>query len=400
VTTATVDLEPQDIQEYYDGFANRTLWPLFHYRVSLAEFERGFVDGYERVNTRFADTLVPLIASDDLVWVHDYHLIPLGQRLRERGVKNRIGFFLHIPWPPMRLMVSLPNHQELVESLFAYDVVGFHTQDWLESFIDYARAQMDATVGEDGTITWNGRTIRAVVCPIGIDAREFAETANGPAAETMRQRMVESAGGRAMIVGVDRLDYSKGLQERFIGYERLLSQRSDLHEKVFLLQIAPPSRESVQTYQEIRASLDSLSGRINGEFSSVEWVPLRYVNKGYARDALAGVYRAARSGWSPLARRDEPGGQGIRRGAGPGRSGRAGAVELAGAAAQMSEAVLVNPYSPEEIADALALALTMPLAERQERWRALMDTVLKEDVMWWLGRFMAALDPAEATEPA
>jgi trehalose-6-phosphate synthase len=126
VTTATVDLEPQDIQEYYDGFANRTLWPLFHYRVSLAEFERGFVDGYERVNTRFADTLVPLIASDDLVWVHDYHLIPLGQRLRERGVKNRIGFFLHIPWPPMRLMVSLPNHQELVESLFAYDVVGFH----------------------------------------------------------------------------------------------------------------------------------------------------------------------------------------------------------------------------------------------------------------------------------
>ncbi len=401
VTTATVDLEPQDIHEYYDGFANRTLWPLFHYRVSLAEFERGFVDGYERVNTRFADTLLPLIAKDDLVWVHDYHLIPLGQRLRERGVANRIGFFLHIPWPPMRLMVSLPNHQELVESLFAYDVVGFHTHDWLESFIDYVRAQMDATIGEDNTVTWNGRTLRAVVCPIGIDAQEFADTANGPVAEAMRQRMEESAGGRAMIVGVDRLDYSKGLQERFIGYERLLSQREDLHEKVFLLQIAPPSRESVQTYQEIRASLDSLSGRINGEFSSVEWVPLRYVNKGYPRDVLAGVYRAAKVGLvTPLRDGMNLVAKEFVAAQDPADPGVLVLSNFAGAAAQMSQAVLVNPYSPEEIADALGQALTMPLAERQERWRALMDTVLEQDVMWWLGQFMAALDPDEAPEPA
>lgn len=185
VTTATVDLEPQDIHEYYDGFANRTLWPLFHYRVSLAEFERGFVDGYERVNTRFAETLLPLITEDDLVWVHDYHLIPLGQRLRERGVDNRIGFFLHIPWPPMRLMVSLPNHQELVESLFAYDVVGFHTKDWLDSFLDYVRAQMDAEIHDDGTVVWRGRTLRAVVCPIGIDAKAYAETAQGETARAM-----------------------------------------------------------------------------------------------------------------------------------------------------------------------------------------------------------------------
>jgi len=394
VTTATVDLEPQDIHEYYDGFANRTLWPLFHYRVSLAEFERGFVDGYERVNTRFAETLLPLITEDDLVWVHDYHLIPLGQRLRERGVDNRIGFFLHIPWPPMRLMVSLPNHQELVESLFAYDVVGFHTEDWLDSFLDYVRAQMDAEIRDDGTVVWRGRTLRAVVCPIGIDARAYAETAQGETARTMCRQMQASADGRGMIVGVDRLDYSKGLQERFLGYERLLATRTELQEQVFLLQIAPPSRESVQTYQEIRASLDALSGRINGEFASVEWVPVRYVNKGYPRDVLAGIYRAAKVGLvTPLRDGMNLVAKEFVAAQDPEDPGVLVLSHFAGAAAQMPEAVLINPYSPEEIADALAHALTMPLAERQARWRALMDGLLEEDVTWWLGQFMAALDP-------
>jgi hypothetical protein len=328
VTTATVDLEPQDIQEYYDGFANRTLWPLFHYRVSLAEFERGFVDGYERVNTRFADTLVPLIASDDLVWVHDYHLIPLGQRLRERGVKNRIGFFLHIPWPPMRLMVSLPNHQELVESLFAYDVVGFHTQDWLESFIDYARAQMDATVGEDGTITWNGRTIRAVVCPIGIDAREFAETANGPAAETMRQRMVESAGGRAMIVGWiastiprDCRNASSAMSGCCRNAATCTKRSSCSRLRRPAAKACRPTRKSAPAWIRFRAGSTASFPASNGYRCAMSTRAMP------ATRWLASIARP-RSGWSPLARRDEPGGQGIRRGAGPGRSGRAGAVEL------------------------------------------------------------------------
>lgn len=400
VTTATVDLEPQDIHEYYDGFANRTLWPLFHYRVSLAEFERGFVDGYERVNTRFADTLLPLITEDDLVWVHDYHLVPLGQRLRERGVTNRIGFFLHIPWPPMRLMVSLPNHQELVESMFAYDVVGFHTEDWKESFLDYVRAQMDAQIDEDGTIVWQGRTLKAVVCPIGIDAAAYAETATTETARTMCRQMHESAAGRGMIVGVDRLDYSKGLQERFLGYERLLSTRESMSENVFLLQIAPPSREGVQTYQEIRASLDSLSGRINGEFATVDWVPLRYVNKGYSRDALAGIYRAARVGLvTPLRDGMNLVAKEFVAAQDPEDPGVLVLSDFAGAAAQMPEAVLINPYSPEEIADALAQALDMPLAERKARWQALMDGLLREDVMWWLNRFMAELDPATGAEP-
>lgn len=203
-----------------------------------------------------------------------------------------------------------------------------------------------------------------------------------------------------MIVGVDRLDYSKGLQERFLGYERLLSTRESMSENVFLLQIAPPSREGVQTYQEIRASLDSLSGRINGEFATVDWVPLRYVNKGYSRDALAGIYRAARVGLvTPLRDGMNLVAKEFVAAQDPEDPGVLVLSDFAGAAAQMPEAVLINPYSPEEIADALAQALDMPLAERKARWQALMDGLLREDVMWWLNRFMAELDPATGAEP-
>ena len=180
-TTAVIDLEPQDIDEYYNGFANRTLWPLFHYRVDLTEFERDFEGGYARVNHRFADTVAPLIEEEDLVWVHDYHLVPLGGELRRRGVANRMGFFLHIPWPPTDLLVSLPSHRRLVEALFAYDVVGFQTADWLENFRHYVTTQLDGTVGEDGLVTVGDRTIRAIPAPIGIETAEFEAAARATA---------------------------------------------------------------------------------------------------------------------------------------------------------------------------------------------------------------------------
>lgn len=219
VTTATIDLEEQDFEEYYNGYANRTLWPLFHYRIDLTEFERDFSSGYARVNERFAETVLPLIEEEDLVWVHDYHHVPLGRELRKRGLKNRMGFFLHIPWPPMRLLMSLPSHRALVESLFAYDVVGFHTQDWLDSFLHYCTDQLNAELGEDGEVTVGDRTIRAIVAPIGIDTAAFEKSAASDTARHARERMWMSATGRSLIVGVDRLDYSKGLQERFLGYE-------------------------------------------------------------------------------------------------------------------------------------------------------------------------------------
>ena len=262
VTTATVDLEEQDIDEYYNGYANRTLWPLFHYRVDLSEYEREFAGGYQRANERFAETVYPLIEPDDVVWVQDYHMIPLGQELRKLGCRNRIGFFLHIPWPPRRLLTTLPEARELVESMFAYDLIGFHTDEWVQSFCEFAAAEFGAEV--DGEVLRVGELqVRLTACPIGIDAAEFTELANSPTAQHICRLMEESANGRAMIVGVDRLDYSKGLEERFLGYERFLVENPDERKEVFLLQIAPPSRAAVETYQQIRASLEGLSGHIN-----------------------------------------------------------------------------------------------------------------------------------------
>ncbi|OQW48382.1 MAG: trehalose-6-phosphate synthase [Proteobacteria bacterium SG_bin6] len=399
-TTATVDLEEQDVDEYYNGYANRTLWPLFHYRIDLAEYERDFAGGYQRVNERFANTVRPLIEPGDAVWVQDYHLIPLAQELRALGCENRMGFFLHIPWPPRRLLMTLPEAEQLVETLFAYDVIGFHTDDWRSAFCDFVCHEMGAEVGADGVMACRGRQVRLITCPIGIDAAEFERVAGSPRARLAYRQMRDSAVGRDMIVGVDRLDYSKGLEERFLGYERFLKEHPEERKEVFLLQIAPPSRGAVGSYQRIRESLETLAGRINGAYADLDWVPIRYVNQGYPRDVLAGVYRAAkialitplRDGMNLVAKEyvaaQDPADPGVLI-----------LSRFAGAAAQMPEAVLINPYSAEDVADAIFLALKMPREERQRRWQALIEGVKNEDVFWWRRRFTEALTAAVTPSP-
>ena len=402
VTTATVDLEEQDIDEYYNGYANRTLWPLFHYRVDLAEYERDFASGYYRTNERFAETVRPLIEPDDAIWVQDYHMIPLGRDLRKLGCRNRIGFFLHIPWPPRRLLTTLPEARELVETMFAYDLIGFQTDEWLESFRDFARFEFGATF-EGSLMRIGDRQVELISCPIGIDAADFAKLATGERGTQSFEMMRESAAGRAMIVGVDRLDYSKGLEERFAGFERYLEDSPEERKGVFLLQIAPPSRASVDTYKRIRESLERMSGRINGAHADVDWVPIRYVNQNYPREVLAGIYRAAkialitpvRDGMNLVAKEfvaaqdaADPGVLILSR--------------FTGAASQLTEAILVNPHSAEEIADAIRTASRMPVEERKRRWEALNSNVRDQDVRWWRERFTEALldvpcDPPEGT---
>ena len=392
VTTATVDLEEQDVEEYYDGYANRTLWPLFHYRIDLAEYERGFAGGYQRANERFADTVRPLIEAEDLVWVQDYHMFPLGAELRKRGVRNRIGFFLHIPWPPRRLLVTLPEAPELVAALMEYDVIGFHTDEWLQSFCDYARDELGGTIDKDSTLTLGQRTARLVACPVGIEGRAFADMAKGELARATCERVTQSAVGRALIVGVDRLDYSKGLEERFLGYERFLTENPDERKEVVLLQIAPPSRGSVESYQRIHATLEGLAGRINGAHAALDWVPIRYVNQAYPREVLAGVYRASRIGLvTPLRDGMNLVAKEYVAAQDPEDPGVLILSRFAGAAAQMREALLINPHSAEEMSDAIRQALAMPTAERIRRWRSLIAGVLAEDVMWWRKRFTDAL---------
>ncbi|MCG2842612.1 trehalose-6-phosphate synthase [Sandaracinobacter sp. RS1-74] len=392
ITTATIDLTPEDVASYYEGYSNRTLWPLFHYRIDLAEYDRQFEAGYASVNRRFAETLAQLLDPDDIVWVHDYHLIPLARELRALGVCNRIGFFLHTPWPPVRLLTTLPDHRQLVEALFSYDLLGFQASEWLDSFTDYVTREADGRLGPDGEVAGFGLKTEAALFPIGIDAAAFRRAAQSPEARAMAKRMRTSIAGRHMLVGVDRLDYSKGLEERFLGYERFLSEDPESLNRVFLLQIAPPSREGIGSYQEIRDKLDQLSGRINGAHAEVDWVPLRYVNRGYSRRELAGIFRTARVGLvTPLrdgmnlvakeyvAAQDaaDPGVLVLSR--------------FAGAAEDLAEALLVNPFSQEDIADSIRQALAMERPERIRRWEALMARVETNDVAHWQKAFLSRL---------
>jgi trehalose 6-phosphate synthase len=392
VTVATVDLEAADVDEYYNGYANKTLWPLFHYRSDLTAFDRAYGEGYERVNRRFAETLRPLIEPNDLVWIHDYHLIPLARELRRLGVKNRMGFFLHVPWPAYQLITTLPGHRQLVQAMFDFDLLGFQTAEYQQAFEEYVLNEADGEQTATGVWKAFGRTVRIGAYPIGIDAADFAKLVRSPRAVRMNDLMRACTVFRRLIVGVDRLDYSKGLEERFTGFERLLADNPEIRREVLMLQIAPVSREGVEAYQEIRARLDALSGRINGEYADIDWAPFRYVNKNYRRDELAGIYRAAsiglvtplRDGMNLVAKEfvaaqdpEDPGVLILSR--------------FAGAARQLTEALLVNPNSPEELAEALKRALAMERPERIRRWSALFDNVQREDVTAWRDAYVADL---------
>ncbi|HZC15455.1 MAG TPA: trehalose-6-phosphate synthase [Caulobacteraceae bacterium] len=393
ITIATVDLEEIDVQEYYNGYANKTLWPVFHYRIDLAAYDRSFNQGYDRVNRRFAETLRPLIEPDDIVWIHDYHLIPMARELRRLGVKNRIGFFLHIPWPARQLVTTLPRHRQLVEALFDYDLIGFQTTEWLEAFEDYLVHEVDGRSLGDGRLQAFGKTIRAGAFPIGIDAEEFAVQVRSAAAARMYDRMAAQSVFRSMIVGVDRLDYSKGLDQRFLGFELFLQNNPDFHGKVFLLQIAPLSRDEVDTYQDIRTELDTLSGRINAAFADTDWSPIRYVNRNYRRDELAGVYLAARVGLvTPLRDGMNLVAKEYVAAQNPEDPGVLILSRFAGAAMQMKEALIVNPFSHEELAEALKRALNMDLRERKRRYETLFEGVTRDDVTAWRESFVSALE--------
>ena len=401
VTVATIDLDEQDVQEYYNGYANKTLWPLFHYRMDLTAYERSFDAGYERVNKRFAEALLPLIEPDDFIWVQDYHLTLLARELRRLGVRNRIGFFLHIPWPARRIFTTLPRHRRLVSAMLDFDLIGFQTEDHRDAFADYIRHSAYGEVEGDRVRAFDKHS-RIGAFPIGIDTSEFAVATTSRAAKGYFRRMRASAAGRPMILGVDRLDYSKGLEERFLAYGQLLEDQPDLSERIFFLQIATLSRDSVDAYRDLRARLDTISGCINGAHATVEWVPIRYVNRAYRRDELAGIYRAAAIGLvTPLRDGMNLVAKEYVAAQNPDNPGVLVLSEFAGAAAQMDAALIVNPMSREDVAEAIRRGLSMSLEERIDRWRSLMDGVQAHGVTAWRDSFVEALNrkPASLDPP-
>jgi trehalose 6-phosphate synthase len=408
---ATIDLSEGDYQRFYVGYANGLLWPLLHFRPGLVEFERADLDAYIRVNEAFAKALQPLLRSDDLVWVHDYHLIPLAKALRALGARNRIGFFLHVPFVPPSLLETAPNARSLLRELCAYDVVGFQTERCTENFRDCLKKMLGLEAKSGVAVQVNGHSVLPLACPIGIDAGAFGKLAQRAGRHKDTKRLTDSLVGRGLIIGVDRLDYSKGLPNRFEGFSRMLSRYPELRNKVSYLQVAARSREDVVPYQELKRELDRKAGEVNGRFGEYDWVPLRYITRPVARNTIAGFYNVARvglvtpyrDGMNLVAKEyvaaqpaEDPGVLIL--------------SQFAGAAEELTEAIVINPHDADTIAEALHKALVMPLDERRERHAALLAKVLKTSAKAYCDRFLAALrgpavDPsglrlARAMQPA
>jgi trehalose 6-phosphate synthase len=391
-TFVVTDLTEEDYQEYYNGFANRVLWPILHYRLDLAEFNRRDLTGYLRVNEHFATELQKILLPDDVIWVHDYHLMPLAKALRERGHRNRIGFFLHIPLPPPDILTALPNHERLIGALCQYDLVGFQTDGDADNFARYLLKESHLPSRDQRTFTIDDRTVRIGAFPVGIETAEFGRLARRAIRSTFVKEVLGSLVDRALIIGVDRLDYTKGLALRMEAFERFLETYPDWRGKVTYLQITPKSRSEINEYMDMEQQVGAAAGRVNGTYGEASWTPIRYVNRAHSRTALAGLYRAARAGLvTPL--RD---GMNLvaKEYVASQDSENPGVLILsrfAGAAVELDAALLVNPYDTESVAAAIHQALSMPLDERKARHEVLLDVLTVNDVKSWADRFLAAL---------
>ncbi|WP_440997279.1 alpha,alpha-trehalose-phosphate synthase (UDP-forming) [Arhodomonas sp. SL1] len=389
-----VPLTGSEHEHYYLGYANRVLWPVFHLMPMSMCYSRTDYNRYRAVNRRFAAQLAAVAEPGDRFWIHDYHLIPLGEALREQGLRQPLGFFLHIPFPPYQVLRALPDHRALLSALCRYDLVGFQTEADREAFLDAAHHALGATV--EGGVAVHGEAGRTatVVCPVGVAVDELAAlAAHGRDSRRVRRR-IDGLYGR-LIIGVERLDYTKGLRARLAGYERFLERHPDRRGKVVFMQVATPSRTEIPDYRDLRHEVEGMAGHINGRYAEFNWVPVHYLHRSFARASLMGFYRhadaalvtALRDGMNLVAKefvaaqdRDDPGVLIL--------------SELAGAAQELDAALLINPFDIDTIAEALEQALSMPLAERRERHQAMLGRLRASDLRDWHGRFLTALDAA------
>ena len=395
VTYITFDLTKSDYDEYYNGFANRTLWPLLHFRLDLVDYRRDTYRAYQRVNRMFARTIAPLLDSDDLVWVHDYHLIPLAALLREEGVTSRIGFFLHTPLPPPDLLTALPGGRALVDSMTDYDLVAFQTSTDSQAFLDVVREMSQAVVTDENTVVAADHVTRVMALPISIDPKVVSSQAARAVAQPTVRRLRESLLGRWMMIGVDRLDYSKGLADRFKAFGRFIDRYPEHRRNVAFLQIAPASRGEVPEYRMIRRELEGQAGAVNGRFAEADWVPLRYVNRTYPQSTLAGFYQVAKVGLvTPfrdgmnLVAKEYVAAQD------PEDPGVLVLSQFAGAARELTSALIVNPYDIDSVAEAMHRAVVMSLRERRRRWNEARERLAAWTITDWRETFVAALESA------
>lgn len=400
VTYAVTDLSEIERQTYYLGFSNRALWPNMHYRLGLTEFSRTDYAGYLAVNRRFAKSLSGLLSPEDVIWIHDYHLIPLAAELRRRGVKNRIGYFHHIPWPPAEVFGAMPFSTTLISTMGAYDLVGVQTQIDARNLVN-GLVMMCGARADGAKVTMGRRETMVQAFPIGIDVEAFRKLAAASvrAATTPIRVTTGPLGTRKLVIGVDRLDYSKGIVQRLEAFGQFLRSHPEYRKEVGLLQIAPPSRSDVPEYAELDRQSDEVAGRLNAALGEFDWSPIRVVKRAYSRSALAGFYRRAQVGLvTPMRDGMNLVAKEYVAAQDPADPGVLVLSRFAGAAQQLGEALIVNPYDTHEVAEAIRTALAMPKSERQRRFERLYATISATDIDWWTRRYLSVLAGMELPE--
>lgn len=393
VEYATTSMSETEYRDFYLGFSNSVLWPLFHYFISDFRFSDAQYEEFHRVNQRFAAELQPLLAPDDVVWVHDYHLIPLAQKLRDAGVRLPLGFFLHIPFPAIEVLRVLPVYAELLRDLLAHDLIGFQTESDLAAFRACVRQVWPEAGITEQAIHLGDRKTATMVCPIGVDFDAIQSQATQALQNEACRRMQAGLLGRKLMIGVDRLDYSKGLVQRFQAYEKFLETHPENRNRVTFMQIAPLSRTDVRAYSELRRGLEQAAGRTNGRFADTDWTPIRYLNRnfprptlmGFLRSSLIGIVTPVRDGMNLVAKEfvasQDPADPGV-----------LVLSNLAGAANELTASLLVNPYDSRGMAHAIQQALNMPLGERRDRHQQMEAALRRNCIQRWHTRFVNALD--------
>jgi trehalose 6-phosphate synthase len=397
---AMLDLPAAHYGGYYEGFANSALWPALHSRSDLIRCSQGDYTSYREVNAFMARALLRFRKRDTAFWVQDYHFLALGAELRELGVTEPVGFFLHTPWPNPCVIEGVPHHRELIEAMLAFDLIGFQTAQDCENFSSYVRDELGLVVQHDGiAISQHGRT-RLAVFPIGIDAEKFAAAATKAVSHPDVSRLRRSLNGERLAIGVDRLDYSKGLINRIHAFDRMWTMHPSLARSVSLLQIATPSRGGIEAYGNLQNEVARLVTEVNGRHGEVDWTPIRYLNKGFSQSVLAGLYRTAQVGVvTPLHDGMNLVAKEYVAAQNPADPGVLVLSKFAGAAQELDTALLVNPHDIDGMARVLAMALSMPLTERRLRYEAMMEKLEGHTIQNWFADFIKALQDTQAECP-
>jgi trehalose 6-phosphate synthase/phosphatase len=381
-----VPLSQHDVEAYYQGMCNRTIWPLFHYFPLYAEYSEDFWQAYERVNAAFANAVAGIARPNDIIWVHDYHLMLLPKLLRERLPKATVGFFLHIPFPSFEIFRLLPWRKQILEGLLGADLIGFHAYDYTSHFLDSTRRLLGYEVAM-GQTTVADRVVKADAFPMGINYEQYFNAAQDPRVQAERKRFRKKLADCRVILSVDRLDYTKGIPQRLEAFSFFLDRNPGFKRKVIIVLLVVPSRTRVEHYIQLKKRVDGLVGELNGKYGTIGWMPIWYLYRSLPFHSLAALYSLAdvalvtplRDGMNLVAKEytaTKADGKGVLI-----------ISDTAGAAQELGEAIIINANNKEEIANALTRALEMPEQEQIERNRIMQKRLRRYDVVRWANEF-------------